>query len=194
MDISNYLVFRGTLLNVHNSTPGRSEQTYLGKESPYIIPHTLHTWVLCCCCFFGHHIYFPAQSRGRVDNRWASGEGDKPWSQVSFLLPPGTYMPWIALIWPTHALALLTTGDSFTGVRNREASPAGETTAVCHLDCRTYSKLCFTDVVCCVSVQRRERSHQGASLQARYAHANRRHDVCTPLEKDLGTRWAYILR
>ena len=94
----------------------------------------------------------------------------------------------IALIWPTHALALLTTGDSFTGVRNREASPAGETTAVCHLDCRTYSKLCFTDVVCCVSVQRPERSHQGASLQARYAHANRRHDVCTPLEKDLGTR------
>ena len=45
--------------------------------------------------FFHHHFYFPAQLVGGFT---LSDLQDKPWSQVSSLLPSGTCIPFLSLI------------------------------------------------------------------------------------------------
>ena len=49
-------------------------------------------------CFFLDHFYFPAQLIGGFT---LSDLLDKPWSQVSSLLPPGTFLSCIGLSIPT---------------------------------------------------------------------------------------------
>ena len=57
-------------------------------------PDRVH-FVFCFFLFFYHHFYFPAQLVGSFT---LSDLLDKPWSQVSSLLPPGTCLQFLSHI------------------------------------------------------------------------------------------------
>ena len=57
-------------------------------------PDRVH-FVFCFFLFFYHHFYFPAQLVGSFT---LSDLLDKPWSQASSLLPPGTFLLFLSRI------------------------------------------------------------------------------------------------